>query len=316
MEFFLAYRDGKPVGRITAHTYSKYEERYDKDTGFFGFYECIDDLDVSRALFDAARDWLRKKGKKTMNGPQSFSIYDSVGLDILGNDKTPVVGLFHFAGYYEKHVEAYGFEKQSDWFCFMVRQEALDWDPLFRIREELQKKGDIKYTTITRREIGKRATQIKEIFNSAWEGNEGHIPFTDKQWNIIFGELKMFVVPELAIFAEKDGKTIGFILSLPDGNPALQKLNGKLYPLRIIKALRAFKKTTTLRTILMGVLPEYRGQNIDQVLILMTIENGINIGYDKSDCSLVVESNKKMIGALKYVHADGYKGYRIYQLKV
>ena len=109
VEYFLAYRDGKTAGRITAHINHLYEEKYDNDTGFFGFFESINDVDVARALFDAAEAWLKSKGKTIMNGPQSFSVYDSVGFEVHGQDVIPVVGLFHFAAYYPHLVESCGF---------------------------------------------------------------------------------------------------------------------------------------------------------------------------------------------------------------
>lgn len=315
-EFFIAYRGGKPAGRITAHTYSRYEEKFDKDTGFFGFYECIDDLRVSKALFETAREWLRARGKKKMNGPQSFTVYDQVGFDVLNNGRMPVIGMIHYAHWYEKHALAFGLEKNLDWFCYMVKKEGIDWEPMFKIREELTKNSDIKYICAKKREIPERAKDIQRIFNASWEGNDGHLALTDKQFDGNFKELSMIVIPELAIFAEKDGKTVGFILSIPDANPGFAALNGRLYPWRIVKLLWRLKKTKTLRTILMGVLPEYRGQNIDQILILMTMEIGIGLGYVQSDCSLIVETNKKMIGALKYINADKYKGYRVYEMNI
>jgi len=106
---------------------------------------------------------------------------------------------------------------------------------------------------------------------------------------------------------------VGFIVSIPDANPAFQALNGHLYPWRIAKAYREVKRVTKLRTIIMGVLPEYRGRKIDDVFYLKTIEEGIRLGYTESDCSLIVETNKKMIGALKPLNADRYKTYRIYE---
>jgi GNAT superfamily N-acetyltransferase len=315
-EFFIAYKDGKPAGRITAHTYSRWEERYGADTGFFGFYECVDDLQVSKMLFDTARERLRAMGKTKMNGPQSFTTYDSVGFDCINNGRMPVIGMMHYAHWYEKHALAYGMRKNIDWYCFMVKRDGLNWEPLFRIRQELQKKSDVKFVVSTKKDIPRRAQDVKRIFNAAWEGNEGHIPMTDRQFDMMFNELKMVIIPDLAIFAEKDGKTIGFIMSVPDATPGIAKLNGRLYPWRILRLLRELKRSRTLRTILLGVDPEYRGHDIDQILILMTIEIGIGMGYVQSDCSLIVESNRKMIGALKYVNADRYKGYRIFEIDV
>jgi GNAT superfamily N-acetyltransferase len=315
-QLFIAYSDGRPAGRISAQVYRRYDERYDRETGFFGFFECIDVLPVSRALFEAACEWLRGKGKTRVLGPESFAIYDPIGWDVMNNGRMPVIGNCHYAYWYEKHALAFGFRKYVDWYCFMVKPVAVNMDLLYRIREELVKKSDIRYLSMSRKEVMKRAADVHHILNTAWEGNEGHIPMTDKQFTMMYNELKLAIIPEFAIFAEKDGRTVGFILSVPDANPGIAALNGHLYPWRIVKLIWRLKRARYLRTILMGVLPDYRGHNIDQVLILMTIEEAMRRGFKGSDCSLIVENNLKMIGALKYLNADMYKGYRLYDMPI
>ncbi len=315
-EFFLACRDGVPVGRITAHVNHLYEEKYDRETGFFGFYESINDTEVAHALFETAAEWLRNKGKKIMNGPQNFSVYDSVGFVVEGYDVMPSVGLFNFAPYYHALAESWGFEKCVDWFCFLVRKID-DYRPYLKnIREQILQGLDVEFKTLARGELKKRARDIHEIFNVAWEGNWGHLPLTEKQFKMFYDELKLVYVPELAIFAEKNGRTIGFILSLPDINPALRLLNGRLYPWRVLRFFINAKKTTRVRTIVMGVLPEFRGKKIDDVFYLRTIEDGIRLGFTESDCSLIVETNQKMIGALKPLKAERRKTYRIYEKRI
>lgn len=315
VEFFLAYKYGRSVGRITAHVNHLYEKNYDNETGFFGFFEAIYDSEVARALFDRASDWLRQKGKKVMNGPQSFSIYDSVGFEVEGIHEMPTVGLFHFAPYYKDLAEACGFTKCIDWHCFLVkRANYAQHEPyLEEVRKSLLKNTDVVFKKLDKKELAKRVKDVQHIFNVAWEGNWGHLPLTDKQFKMIFQELKMFIIPELAIFAEKDGKTIGFIISVPDINPALRILNGRLYPWRLLRFMREAKKTKRVRTVIMGVLPEFRGQHIDDIFYLKTIEEGIRLDFWESDCSLIAETNKKMIGALKPLIPDLYKTYRIYE---
>jgi len=255
-------------------------------------------------------------GKTWMLGPESFAIYDAMGFDVLNNGRMPVIGNFHSAYWYEKHALAFGLKKHIDWYCFMVKPIAANMDKMFTIREELARQSDVQYNKLNMKEINKRASELHYMLDPAGVGNEGHIRMTEKQFKMHWVELKMVIVPELAIFAEKDGKTVGFILSVPDANPGIAALNGRLYPWRILKLLWRLKRSKTLRTILMGVLPEYRGRNIDQVLILMTIEEGLRLGFESSDCSLIVENNHKMIGALKYLNADMYKGYRLYDMKI
>lgn len=317
-EYFMAFRNGKPVGRITAHINHLYEEKYDKETGFFGFYESINDLEVASALFDAASDWVRRKGKSRLNGPQSFSIYDSVGFEVAGLDVMPAVGLFHFAPYYRELAEACGFSKCIDWHCFVVKEEKFSAYAgyLKQVKEELLRKTEYKFVTLKKKEIDRRVKEIQRIFNVAWDGNWGHLPLTDKQTQMIAQDLKMIAIPELAIFAEKDGQTVGFIISLPDVNPALACLNGRLYPWRIVKFLWEMRKIKRVRTIIMGVLPEHQGRHIDDIFYLRTIEDGIAMGYTESDCSLIVETNRAMIRALKPLAAAPYKTYRIYERPV
>lgn len=315
-DLFLAYRDGQPVGRITAHINHLYEKKYDRDTGFFGFFESINSRDVADALFDTAAKWLRKRGKKIIQGPQSFSIYDSVGFETEGFEITPIVGLLHFAPYYKDLAQACGFTKCIDWSCYLVR-DIEDYKPyLEQVKQAFMKDQGIEYKTLQKGEMKKRVREIHEIFNIAWEGNWGHLPLTERQMHTLYDELKMVAIPELTLFAEHNGKTVGFCISIADANQALKVLNGRLYPWRLPRAFKSIKETKKIRTIIMGVLPEYRGRHIDEVFYLKTIETGIAMGYNASDCSLVVETNRKMISALKHLKAERYKNYRIYEKKI
>ncbi len=317
-ELFIAYQDGRPVGRISAHVNRLYEQRYDRDTGFFGFFESIDDVGVARALFDTAEAWLTSRGKKVMNGPQSFSIYDSVGFEVEGAHRMPTVGLFHFAPYYRELAEACGLKKCIDWHCFLVKKSDYDvYAPYLRdVKDRLLSSSEFTFKRLDKRDMDRRIKEIQRIFNIAWEGNWGHLPLTDAQVKMIASDLKLIAKEELAIFAEKDGETVGFIVSLPDVNPALRLLNGRLYPWRIVRFLLEARKTKRIRTIIMGVLPEHRGKHIDDIFYLMTIEDGIRLGYTESDCSLIVETNTRMINALKPLAPSPYKTYRIYEKRL
>lgn len=315
-DLFLAYQDGRPVGRITAHINHLYEKKYDRHTGFFGFYESVNSREVADILFDTAVKWLLEHGKTIIQGPQSFSIYDSVGFETEGFEITPIVGLLHFAPYYKDLAQACGFTKCIDWSCYLVR-DIEDYKPyLEQVKQAFMKDQVIEYKTLQRGEMKRRVRQIHEIFNIAWEGNWGHLPLTQRQMNSLYDELKMVAIPELTLFAEDNGKTVGFCISIADANQALKALNGRLYPWRLPRAFKSIKETKKIRTIIMGVLPEYRGRHIDEVFYLKTIETGTAMGYNASDCSLVVETNKTMIAALKHLKAERYKTYRIYEKKI
>jgi hypothetical protein len=312
-QFFLAYRSGKLAGRISAHRNRLYEEKYDTVTGFFGFFECVNDLSVAESLIDQAALWLKSRGKSKIQGPQSFSIYDQVGFEVFGEQIMPSVGLLHTASYYGNLVEKLGFAKRVDWHCFLVKKNAAYEKYLRFIREKIMQTQDIQYKYLTKRDIERRSEDIHTIFNLAWRQNWGHLDLTKRQIHMLIEELKLIAVPELSIFAEKDGKTVGFIISLPDINPGLRRLNGRLHPWKLPGPYKQLKTTKRLRTIIMGVLPEFRGLRIDDVFYLLTIENGLRLGYTESDCSLIVETNRLMINALKPLMAEKYKTFRIYE---
>jgi hypothetical protein len=318
VEFFLAYKNSRLLGRITAHVNHLYEDKYDKETGFFGFFEAVNDPEVACALFDTASDWLKHKGKKIMNGPQSFSIYDSIGFEVEGAQNIPSVGLFHFAPYYKNLAESCGFSKCIDWYSFLVKRVnyAQHAPYLDDVRKGLLSSTDAVFKKLEKRDMQSRVKEVQHIFNEAWEENWGHLPLTDKQMEMIFHELKVFIIPEFAIFAEKDGKTIGFIITIPDINPALRILNGRLYPWRLLRFMREAKKTKRVRTVIMGVLPEYRGQHIDDIFYLKAIEQGLLSDIWESDCSLIAETNTKMIHALQPLTPEHYKTYRIYERSI
>jgi hypothetical protein len=317
-EFFLAYQNNSLLGRITAQVNHLYENKHERDTGFFGFFEAINDLEVAGALFDAASSWLSQKGKKIMNGPQSFSIYDSIGFEVYGEENIPSVGLFHFAPYYKDLAEACGFVKCIDWYSYLVKRVNYSQHApyLDEVREGLLATTDVVFKRLDKQDMTRRVKEVQHIFNAAWEGNWGHIPLTDKQMDMIFAELNRFIKEDFAIFAEKDGKTVGFIITIPDINPALRILNGRLYPWRVLKFMREAKKTRRVRTVIMGVLPEYRGQHIDDIFYLKAIEQGLLSDIWESDCSLIAETNTKMIHALQPLTPEHYKTYRIYERPV
>ena len=154
---------------------------------------------------------------------------------------------------------------------------------------------------------------IGPIFKDAWMENWGHVPFTDGQLADLKEELKYVVEPDLTYLAFLENQCVGFSLSAKDANPALKKANGRLFPFGLFKIMLAMKKIKRLRTIAMGVLKEHRHKGLDTLFYLNTIEEGIKLGYTESECSLIVETNQRMIGALEHLDAERYKTYRFYQ---
>jgi len=315
-EYFMAFDGDEPVGTISAHINHQYEKYHDQETGFFGFFECVNNQDVANALLAAAQEWLKTKGKVKMLGPMSFCIYDISGMLYQGFDSRPVVLLSYNPPYYNDLMACAGLNKVIDWYAFMVRQDSKLNPALVRIKDRVMRQEDLKIVPLDMKRFEEHVRMVGRIFSDAWMENWGHVPLTDNQIKHLAEELKLVVVPELTFFAFVDGECVGFSLSVKDVNPALQKANGRLFPFGIFKILFGMRKVSRLRTIAMGVLKEHRHRGIDIAFYLNTIEKGVTMGYVESECSIIVETNQRMITALEDLSAERYKTYRFYEKRL
>ncbi|MBN2411237.1 GNAT family N-acetyltransferase [candidate division KSB1 bacterium] len=312
-EYFLALNNGQVVGRLSAHISTQYEKYHDSQTGFFGFFECIKNQQVANALFSEASKWLKAKQKSRIIGPISFTLYDECAMLYDGFDSIPVVLLSYNLPYYNDLVAGAGFQKAIDWYAFLVSRDLEIRPSFYRIRDRVLKQNGLRIENVDLKRLDEAIKHVGKIFNSAWMENWGHVPLTDGQLKYMAGELKFVAVPELSYLAFLDDECIGFSLTLKDANPALQKANGRLLPFGIFKILKEMKNIKKLRTIAMGVLKEYRNKGLDILFYLNTIENGRKMGFTESECSIIVETNSRMIGALEDLNADRYKTYRLYE---
>lgn len=307
---FLALRGKKIVGRIIAHYDNRHNEYFGEKRGCVGFFECINDSAVSRALFAAAERWLAGQGMTEMFGPLSFLLYDASGLLLDDYEAVPAVELPYNPPYYVDLFADYGLEKVIDWYAYRISRTTKMPDLAYKLRDRLEQRGGFVFRALDLANYREEAARLNTIFNKAWEGNWGHMPLTAEQWTRVADELRPVVKPELVVVAERRGEAVGFILTVPDINQAIQSANGKLFPFGLIRMLLALRKVDRLRTLMMGVLPEYRMKGLPAVLILETVERGVRMGYQTSDCSLVVETNSALINVLDRFGAERYKTYR------
>jgi len=319
-EFWLAYKDGKPAGRISGIINHNHNKQYNDKTGFFGFFESIDDKNVSNRLFDTVGEFLRNEGMDTMRGPINLSTNDEVGLLIDGFDTPPVIMMTYNPKYYIDLIEHYGFEKAKDVYAYKTDKSIADnkpvMDKLKRISDIVQKKENIKIRKIDIEDFENELLRVKEIYNNAWIENWGFVPMTDEEFTHIAKIFKQIIDKDLVYFAEVNGKPVGFSLALPDWNIVFKKLNGRLFPFGIIKFLLNRKKIDRIRIITMGIMKEYHRKGIEAVFIKDTILIGIEKRYNKADISWILEDNIPMIQTAEKLDLIRYKTYRIYDKKV
>ncbi len=317
IEFFLAEKDGKLAGRIAAIKNDNHNNFYKDKAGFFGFFETIDDEDVSDMLLDAACGWCKNKGFDIILGPVNPSTNDECGLLVDGFDSSPVFLMTYNPKHYIKKIEDFGFEKAKDLYAYDIESQVINDEKVMakleRMADLMAKRSGVTLRKVNMKDLMNEVRKIEEVYNSAWEDNWGFVPLTTDEFDYMAASLKAVVNPDLVMFAEIDGKPVGFSLSLPDFNQVLKKMNGRLLPFGIFKLLTGKKKINNLRVIIMGVKPEYQKKGIDSLFYLETIKAGNRGGYRGAEISWVLEDNMPMRMTAEKLGAKIYKTYRIYQ---
>ncbi len=310
---FVAEKDRRIVGRITAHVDHLYEERWDRETGFFGFFESEDDPSITSALMEVAGQWLRERGKRVMMGPFNWSMNQECGTLVDGFDKPPVVMMTYNPPSYPTLLEQAGLSKAKDLYAYWMDDPEQVPPRLQRGYDLVSKRRNITYRMLDMSRFAEDVELGRKLYNEAWADNWGEVPATEAEFRYLAKELKQIIRPELVFFAYVDGKLAGFSLSVPDANVALHKAHGRLFPIGIFRILATMRSIPHMRVITLGVLKEYRLSGVDVVLYYATFTHGRAIGINTGEMSWILEDNYPMRNAIERFGGQHYKTYRIYQ---
>ncbi len=312
---FLATRDGRDVGRITAIVNAGHIERYGEQRGFFGFFECDDDSEAARGLFAAARDWLRARGMTCVRGPTNPSLNYECGLLIEGFDTAPFFMMTHNLPYYARLVEENGFSKIEDLYAFWGKTSmlaSLD-SKLGTLVEGVKERFGVKVRPLDRSRFDEEVRMFIDIYNSSLGGTWGFVPLSAAEVRHMAASLKRLIVPELALVAEVDGKPIGSVFCLLDYNPRIKAINGRLFPFGFVKLLWNKQGIKRMRAISTNVVPEYQAWGVGLVLTAALVKPVLDWGMEEAEFSWVLESNHLSKRTLERGGAIVTKKYRIYQ---
>ncbi|MFM7207586.1 MAG: N-acetyltransferase [Planctomycetaceae bacterium] len=312
---FLATRGGRDVGRITAIVNAGHVDRYQEQRGFFGFFECDDDAAASRALFQAAGDWLHAQGMTCIRGPANPTLNYECGLLIEGFDTPPFFMMTHNRPWYARHVEDAGFGKIEDMFAFYGRSSMLDAiDPkLATMIQGVKERFGVSLRPLDTTRFAEEVRMFLHIYNESLGGTWGFVPLTAGEVDHMAASLKYLIVPELAIVAEVGGKPVGAVFCLLDYNPRIKAINGRLFPFGFLKLLMNKRAIKRLRAISTNVVPEYQAWGIGLVLMSGLYERFIAWGLEEVEFSWVLESNYLSRRTLERGGAIVTKKYRMYQ---
>jgi GNAT superfamily N-acetyltransferase len=316
VEYFLARRSGRVVGRIAAIVNHRHNEFHDERTGFFGFFEVLDDREAAAALLDAASGWLRERGMERVRGPMSFSTNEELGVLVEGFDHPPTILMTHNPPYYGPLLEGLGWEKAKDLLAF--RHEGGEpTERLLRGSQRIAARAGVAIRTLDMKRFRQEVELIQDIYNSAWARNWGFVPMTEAEIAFMAKELRPVVDPELCLFAELEGKAVGFSLALPDVNVALKKLpSGRLLPFGWLRLLLEMRRIRSFRVITLGLRPGHQHSGIGAGLYLRTWSEGLRKGYTSAEASWILEDNLEMVQAVEKMGWYVYKRYRIYERRL
>lgn len=311
---FLAEQNGKPCGRIAAIQDRRYNEHHNNKTGFFGFFECINDQSVANLLFKVAGDWLKQREHTDVLGPANPSMMDEIGILVDGFEYEPSFMMPYHKPYYDDLITNAGLKKEMDMYAFRVTQATVTLDRIYRAEEIVRRRlPKLKIREVDTQNLDQEVEIVRNIFNQAWSQNWGFIPLSKEELEELAKDLKLILDPKVAHIAEVDGEPVAFSIGLPDLNQALKHMDGTLFPTGIFKLLWHRRNIDQIRTALMGVIPKYQGKGIDALLHKEAIINGKEVGYKSSELSWVLESNKNMIRVAEKIGASIEKTYRMYR---
>jgi GNAT superfamily N-acetyltransferase len=314
-EYFLARRDGRVVGRISAHIDRNFNEYQQHEWGMFGFFECEDDPEAAQALLDTAEGWLRERGRDRMVGPMDFTTNDECGILIEGYDILPTVLTNWHHRYYPALIEGAGLTKAMDlymWHLDISDRERVH-KSIWRAAAEVESKYGITVRPMRKKDIEAEVERFLEVYNAAWERNWGFVPLTEAEVRHYAKDLKPILDENWAWAAELNGETIGAALTLPDYNQVLSHLSGRLLPFGWAKALYYRRKIDRVRVFALGVKREYQHTGVAARFYELHFDSAARTRQKGGEMGWILETNKSMNRAMTGMGGHLVRRYRVYE---
>ena len=293
--YFMAYRDGKPVGRIAAMINKQVNEKENSRQARFGFVDFIDDAEVSKALFDTAEQWAKEKGMDNIVGPLGFTDLDNEGMLINGFEELGTMATIYNYPYYPQHIERLGYEKEVDWHEFLIEVPEQIPDKHKRIAEIVKKKFNLRVVKFTSRKALKEqyGQALFELINEAYDNLYGYSRLTKRQIDyyikIYLGMLNLDLV---TLIVDGDDQLVGVGISIQSMSRALQKSKGKMFPFGWWHLLKGLKgKNDRVDLLLVAVKPQYMGKGVNALLFTDLIPAYNKYGFKWAESNPELESN-------------------------
>lgn len=316
-EYFLAWRDGRVVGRVSAQVNHAYNEIHDTKWGWFGFLELEEDLPTLNALLGAAEEWLRERGCERMVGPADFSMNDESGVLIEGFELEPMIRQPWHPPYYQRLMEQAGMSKAIDLYMWrlVVTERDKVMPVIWELADKVQTEHGIRVRPMKRRRLRRELDAFAEVYNSAWAKNWDFVPFSKKDLDAYAQELHLVFDRHWAMVAEResDGEVVGVALTFPDVNQVLAKMKGKLLPLGWWHFLNRGKVMTRVRVGYLGVKPEFQHTGVAARMYQLHFDAAEVRPQTWGEMGWILETNWPMNRGMEAMGGEIVKRYRVYE---
>jgi len=301
-QFWSAWEGKKCVGRIGAIINHSYNKKIGKTMGRFTRLEFVDDKNVSELLLKTAEEWLIKKGIKAIHGPLGFTNFDNQGLLIEGFDHLPSVASVYHLPYYQKHIEALGYEKENDWIEFRMKIGEVP-EKASRLADIIMKRNNLEVVhPQTTKDLQLLLKDVFKLMEKAFDELPYVAPFPEHVVEFYAEKYFKILKPKYVIVIKKEGELVGFIVGLPSLSKAMQKANGKLFPLGFYHILKAMNNPVEMDLLLTGVDPHYQKMGLPAILINELQKQMIENGVKDVETTGMFETNQK--GATHWKNYD------------
>ncbi len=300
-EYWLAYRDSKPVGRIAGIINQKEYERWNNRLVRFGWIDFIDDSEVSRVLFETVIEWGRAKGMTGIHGPLGFTDMDPEGMLIEGFDQISSLSVIYNFPYYNYHIERLGFRKATDWVQLEINIPVDIPEKVERMTRIVLQKYDLHLLKPRKaKEIRPYAAKMFTMYNEAFHDLYGFTALTREQMDCYTRQYFGFIKPEfVSMVIDAKDNVVGFGITIPSLSKALQKTKGSLFPFGFIHILRAMRKNDVIDMYLIGVHPDYQGKGILALIYHELNKAYLNAGIKIARTHPQLEENFKALSIWK-----------------
>jgi hypothetical protein len=321
VQLFIARKEDRVVGRISAHIDGEHNRYWNERTGFFGFFECENDPAIARALLTTAESWLRERGMESARGPLSFSSNGEIGFLVQGFDMPQMPLMPYTLSYYPELVEAAGYTKAKDLFAWRWERQPVPEGPGKRMVEELRARPDVKVRRGNMKRFREEYETILRLYNDAWSENWGFVPATEAEADEMAKNLKLIIDPAIVPIVEVNGEPAAMALAIPDYNWAQQPLNGHLFPFGWLRFLWRLKvrRPRAGRLVLLGIGKEFRSRQYAGLAYLLCDEiyhGAMERGFEWAEFGWTLEDNGLINSLIKKIGCEHYKTYRVYEKPV